>query len=153
MIQRKQTLYLLLAIVLSMVCLSLPVAEIQGDGFDDNMLMTNLFITTGGEEHISMAPWPMFVLLIATIPVALASVFLYRRRRLQASLCVFCILLLLAWYIVAAVIIYNLQALDSGTLSPRWTAALPAVCIILYILARRGIMADEKLVRSLDRIR
>ena len=36
---------------------------------------------------------------------------------------------------------------------PTWVAALPLVALIGYILARRSIMADEKLVRSADRIR
>jgi len=30
---------------------------------------------------------------------------------------------------------------------------LPAVALIFYLMARRAILADEKLVRSLDRIR
>jgi hypothetical protein len=30
---------------------------------------------------------------------------------------------------------------------------LPAVALILYMMARRAILSDEKLVRSLDRIR
>jgi hypothetical protein len=29
----------------------------------------------------------------------------------------------------------------------------PAISLILYVMARRAILADEKLVRSMDRIR
>ena len=34
-----------------------------------------------------------------------------------------------------------------------WYHALPLVSILLIFLARKGILRDEKLVRSLDRIR
>jgi len=39
------------------------------------------------------------------------------------------------------------------TLTPELPLALPAVAIVLYFMARQGIMADERLVRSMDRIR
>ena len=42
---------------------------------------------------------------------------------------------------------------ESCHLDMSFTAALPAVSLILYILARRGIIKDEKLVRAADRIR
>jgi hypothetical protein len=34
-----------------------------------------------------------------------------------------------------------------------WTNALPLVAVLLAFLARKRILKDEKLVRSLDRIR
>jgi len=42
-----------------------------------------------------------------------------------------------------------------GTVSfrPTWPAVLPAIALILYLMARRAINADERLVRSMDRIR
>ena len=42
-----------------------------------------------------------------------------------------------------------------GTVSfrPEWPAVLPAVALILYLMAMRAIRADERLVRSMDRIR
>ena len=36
---------------------------------------------------------------------------------------------------------------------PSWPAVFPAIALILYLMARRAILADEKLVRSMDRIR
>ncbi|MBR0527847.1 MAG: DUF4293 family protein, partial [Prevotella sp.] len=42
-----------------------------------------------------------------------------------------------------------------GTVSfrPTWPAVLPIIAFILYVMARRAINADERLVRSMDRIR
>ena len=40
-----------------------------------------------------------------------------------------------------------------GMMRPHWTAAFPAAALILLYLAFRGILKDEMLVRSLDRLR
>jgi hypothetical protein len=40
-----------------------------------------------------------------------------------------------------------------GTFHPRFAGCLPLVGLILFVLAYRGIKADEELVRSMDRIR
>jgi hypothetical protein len=37
--------------------------------------------------------------------------------------------------------------------TPTWPAVFPAIALILYLMARRAILADEKLVKSMDRIR
>ena len=34
-----------------------------------------------------------------------------------------------------------------------WFAAMPMVAVLFLFLARKGILKDEKLVKSLDRIR
>ena len=54
-------------------------------------------------------------------------------------------LALLAWYVLLAVY--------GGPENMRWQYVLPAVAIVLLFMARKRIIKDEKLVRSLDRIR
>ena len=132
MIQRKQTLFLLVAAMV------LAVAAIFNTG--------------------SIA---MLVVLIVAAVVAVADIFLYVNRRLQAKIVVADIFLLIAWYILFAIIKgepYYADA-DAVTMEPgsqtvfSWTDALPLVALFLLFMARKGIMSDEKLVRSLDRIR
>jgi hypothetical protein len=36
---------------------------------------------------------------------------------------------------------------------PKWPAVMPAIALIFYLMARHAILADEKLVKSMDRIR
>ena len=59
------------------------------------------------------------------------------------------VLLPLVWYVLLAVL--NRQL--AGTFILTWSDALPGVAILLIFLAYKGIQHDEKLVRSLDRIR
>jgi hypothetical protein len=41
----------------------------------------------------------------------------------------------------------------AGSVQLHWQDALPMLAVLLLFLARQGIIKDEKLVRSLDRIR
>jgi len=94
------------------------------------------------------ATWICGCLLLSTL-MTIVTIFLYTRRKVQAALCLVNIAVILAWYILLAV-------LPQGVNEVRilqWYDALPAVCVILIFMARKGILADEKLVRSLDRIR
>lgn len=85
------------------------------------------------------------VLLIAAALATLAVIPLYKNRKLQAGLTLVPMLLLLAWYVVLA-----LYAIPE---TMHWQYALPALSILLIFMARKGIVHDEKVVRSYERIR
>ena len=74
---------------------------------------------------------------------------------MQALFCLFNMFLLVGWYVLYFVIAQMLGDKAWGVVEfrPTWSAVFPAIAIICYYLARRGILADEKLVRSIDRIR
>ena len=118
MIQRKQTLFLLAAFVLLVVCMFFQSAMLMG-----------------------------YLCVVALVSVG--NIFLYKKRKLQANLCTMAIMLLVFWYILLAL----LQKENVQEVSLEWPAVLPAVSIFLLFLARKGILADEKLVRSLVRLR
>ncbi len=112
MIQRKQTVFILLAAVLAVVCL--------------------------------VARWEWIDILQGLSAVLSGyTIFIYKRRLIQARLCLLGIFLIFAWYILLAVYQGYLMTID----------ALPMVNAMLIFFARRGILADEKLVRAADRIR
>ena len=81
------------------------------------------------------------------------TIFLYRQRPLQARLSVLAAVLFVLWY--PAVLLVNKLMMPSGLqfdVVNIW-GALPAVSAILCLMARKGIMDDERLVRAADRIR
>ena len=149
--QRIQTVYLFLALVLTVICLCFPVATFHMAELGNYVVMTNLWEATSDGTR-SLSVWPMFVVLLLTCPIAVFAIFLYKKRMLQARLCVYNILLILVWMALCAYYVFATQP-ESCHLEMAFTAALPAVSLILYILARRGIIKDEKLVRAADRIR
>ena len=155
MIQRIQTVYMFLAVVLSIVCLCLQIGVFLAAGIpvlnEYNLWMTDPL----GTRYFST--WPLFAVLVLSSAVGLCNIFLYTNRKMQARICLFNILLILGWYILFGVfsltVTGNLPEEVSLTFRPAVPAALPCVALILYLMARRSILADEKLVRAADRIR
>ncbi len=148
MIQRKQTLFLFIAIILTIVCMSMQVATMISDSGIVQARMYNLWLTDGQGQH-SFRSAPLFVCLLISALVSIVTIFLYTKRKLQATMCLVNILVLVVWYVVLAVLPQSF----GGMMHLEWPSVLPAISIILIFMARKGILADEKLVRSLDRIR
>ena len=151
MLQRIQTVYLFLALIVTVVCLCLPVGAFTPTGMGSDTVMYNLWklLPEGGHDF---SVWPLFVILLLTCPLNLFAIFAYNNRKLQSRLCVYNVLLNLIWIAVYAVFGYVLPE-DDMTFNPLLAACLPGVAIILYIMARRGIQPAEQLIRSMDRIR
>lgn len=151
MIQRIQTVYLVLAFIVTVLCLMNPVGVYHFDQLGNtDATLYNLFIQWGGEKSFSV--WALFALLLMTCPLTILAVFLYKNRKLQARVCAYNVLLTLAW--IAVLVIYGyVNKPEGGQFTPYLWAALPGVALILHVLARKAIIHDEKLVRAADRIR
>ena len=129
MIQRIQSLYLLVVILLSSVMLYLSLVPSFG------MELNSWFYAYYGFYSIP---------LLATI-----CLFLYSKRKIQSILCFVLIL-----FNLVVVQICGLKAFEGNTHTIVLLALVASIveCILLF-LARRAIDKDEKLVRSIDRIR
>ena len=152
MLQRIQTLYLLAAFVSCLACLCLPVAHFTTDGGMEQVDMYNLWLAAEGKHLFHFCPVLMGILVITTAMVFL-NVWLFARRTLQMRVCSFCMILLVAWYAAYGLISHLICSDLQASWRPHWATALPAVGFILLYLALRGILHDERLVRSLDRLR
>lgn len=152
MLQRIQTLYLLAAVAACMLCLSSCVGHLIGGDFQGMADIYNLWIRTPEGGH-SFQVWALFALMLLATTLSFVCIFFYKNRILQMRLCTFSILLLVGWYIVYGVFAYLLSSSFEATFRVHWTASLPFAAIVLLVLAWRSILKDEKLVRSLDRLR
>ena len=97
MIQRKQTLFLLAALILTIVCLCLPVGSVEPKGMGISPVIYNLGIK-GTDSAFTFGNCPMFILLLITCPIAIAAIFLYHKGNFRPSLCVWNIVLNVVWY-------------------------------------------------------
>ena len=153
MIQRIQTIYLLVAFALCIGCLCLPVAHFMAVESMEKVDMYNLWLVSAEGGHtFYFCPIMMAVLVFASVALFL-DIWLFRRRALQMRVATFSMILIVAWYIAYGCISYMLSTELAATWRPHWSAALPAAALILAYLAFRGILKDEMLVRSLDRLR
>ena len=150
MIQRIQTLYLLLVVVLgTLLCLFSPMQ----------------FLLPEGTEYVSLNvldKWPMAVMTISSPVLALVTIFLFKRRLLQARFNVMNVILCLGFYALLALytayVVKGYETIGEISLAGAdwyisvW-AAIPLVNIVLLMMATRRILKDEALVRAADRLR
>lgn len=151
MIQRKQTLFLLIAVVLNFLCLIFPIGEFIPRGVGVNPLMYNLWIEDG-QGSVSFASAPLFGILFLETIVSVVTIFRYNNRRQQIKFCSLNILLLVLWYITYA-IVFSLNSIENGDFKLHMVAIFPLISLILTMMAKRGVKADEALIRAADRIR
>lgn len=161
MIQRIQTLYLLLVVALGITLIFVPAANlvVTQDTVVRSLDLGATGLTETTETAQTLAPvtlngWWGLTLASVLIPVlALVDIFLYRKRLVQARLNIFSVCLCVGWYGVLAIMIWfakmNLSA--EWYISP-W-ACIPLICLVLTMMATRRILKDEALVRAADRIR
>lgn len=152
MIQRIQTVYLILAVVFTVACLCLQIGAFETL---EHIIVReyNLMIVDDNAAEHQFDTLPMFIVLVVSAFLGIYSIFVYGNRVVQARFCTFNILLIVCWYILYAVYSRILLGDVFGTFTPSVPAVFPLFAMIFYMLARRGIMADERLVRSADRIR
>ena len=149
MIQRIQTVYLLIVGILLIVCMCLPIGAFV---YPDMSIyeVCNLCITNA-EGASDYSVWALFgILLISTI-LSLVTIFLFKKRMLQIRLTVFSTILLIGYYITLVAFVYMLKY--QASYSPSWGVCIPFICIVLNWLAIRAIGKDEVLVKAYDRLR
>lgn len=152
MIQRKQSVFLLLAAIATLICLMLPVGAYHPDKLGVDVVMYNLWIIDGnGAANFCVAP--LFGILFIETLISLATIFLYKNRKLQIKLCSWNILLVVLWYIVYVTFAYTDIAVADSDFGLKFAAVLPLVALILVVMARNGVKSDEALIRAADRIR
>lgn len=147
MIQRIQTVYLLIVVGLLITAMCLPL------GFFTDTMGEHPFKALGIEmAGVSQATWGLFAILVLSTLVALATIFLFKNRILQIRLSIFNSLLLVGFYAAFIAFYFALKS-DAALFRIGWTLCLPAVSIILNVLAIRAIGRDEVLVKAADRLR
>lgn len=150
MIQRKQTLFLILSLVATVLCLCMQIASLTPQGMGVDRAVYNFYIEDGNGGY-SYSVWPLAVVLLLSCPLNLLAIFDYKKRKRQARECLFGGLLMVVWYVVYAILAFTV--FPDFSFSVCVFAAFPFVALVGYVLARKGVLADEALVRAADRIR
>lgn len=155
MIQRIQTLYLLLVVILSAITLFMPAAGLQNvqTGVVYELSYRGLHqLTETGTVFITGA-W-MLTALAAIIPLfTFVIIWMFKKRLLQIRLVIFDIVLMAGYYGLLFIYLWQYGKILEASMYFEVIAAFPLICIILSILAIRAIGKDEALIKSLNRIR
>jgi len=147
MIQRIQSVYLLLAGVLVATLFKLKLADISVDGELMELMSKGIF---KGEELVyNGLPLLIFIGIISLLH--LFVIFLYKKRIVQVRVLIFTIILLLGLF--GMFFYFTYAGFDGAKVAFKIPVAFPIVAIVLDWLAIRAIGKDEALIRSLNRIR
>ncbi|MBN2480976.1 MAG: DUF4293 domain-containing protein [Bacteroidales bacterium] len=156
MIQRVQSVYLLLVTVLMSIFLVSSYAEIVPDQNQTVSFYTYAVQQEGDadDSETVMNTTPLLILVLMTGLVSFVNIFLFQNRILQIRICVFNSILI----IVQLVLIYFYYTGIKSDFEPdhpvfRIPVILPIISIILNFMAYRAIHHDEALVNSYNRIR
>ncbi len=170
MIQRRQTVYLFLTAALLVITYFVPLGTFIGEK-DSLVLYIYKIESLVPGLGMPFEPYfilPLFALLSLIIAVSLIAIFVYKNRRVQLLLVRFMLLLLLSY--IGIYFFYYLDVLEakSGGLAyyeyglaipstsiiiPTIIFILPVIAAALLFMASHGIIRDEKLIRSADRLR
>ena len=154
MIQRIQTIYLMLAVAAIAAMPFLPLAKITG--YSETFILDAMGIYKNSGERMESA-FAISILIILETFFTFTIIFLYKKRNRQMMLGKLNLLVLTI--LIAVVFFYadyakTLTGLPKDTLiNYTFACLLPVISIILNYLAIRAIKKDDDLVRAADRLR
>lgn len=147
MIQRIQSIFLFLAAAMGFGVLALPFAK-TAETFSSSTLFADAQFDVG--DNIGL-----LVLFAVAGALALASIFLFRNRKLQMTISRIAIIANVIGIVLACILFIQdkIVTVEEASIQDGVGAYLPFGFLVFGILALRAIGKDEKLVKSMDRLR
>lgn len=136
MLQRKQTIWLMLAALFTALSFKFPfysVAETTSGAYKNIIAMDAIYTILSG---------------IATAVLCVICVFLYRRLQLQLQ-----VTWLTALCSLLHIVLLYVSSVSAGKGNPSLTALLPVAAFLLIIAAARGIRMDKRMLEEAYRNR
>ncbi len=147
MIQRIQSVYLLLVALLMVAAIFCPLLEISR-----NDIVFSFHSFGIGSDFPTLG---VLTFAILSALLSFVNIFLYKKRKIQMKLALLNALLIVVYYVTTMVYLnaFLSKIDDSYTINVQFGIILPVVALIFNLLAISRIKKDENLVKSLDRIR
>jgi hypothetical protein len=147
MIQRIQTVFILVAELLVASLYTLKFADLSVNGELHTFVANGIF----KGENLLFNGLPIMVLIGLIVFMHLVVIFIYKKRILQIRILVFTIVLLLGLF--GMFFYFTYAGFTGAKVAFKVPVVFPIVAAILDFLAIRAIGKDEALIRSMDRIR
>lgn len=156
-IQRWQSVFLLIVTAM-MACFTFcSLGQVQMPDFSLDFTTMGFSIegeaTNGAPLGYYMRTWPFFTISLLCTILPFIAIFLFRNMSLQKTVCIIEVLLIVALVLMGIAYGYKNEALENFQVG--WSSiiiTLP-IAVVADLLAYRRISADQKLLRSTDRLR
>ncbi len=147
-IQRIQSVYLLIAVILMVVFAFFPALTFQLG--EREFVYGALEAGKVGVTHID----PLMLMLVILISVlALIDIFLYKNLQRQMTVCFVDIIIGLAMLIAIGIQAYVVGTRENVVVTWQWYLILPVLSIIFLMLAHKAMSSDKKKLHDADRLR
>jgi len=156
MIQRVQSVYLLLVTILMSFLLVQPYAELKLTDGQTLAFRSSKIVYNAGSEKPAAYRITIEVVLLAMITglLSFVNIFLFSRRVIQLRICLLNTLLMVLLLIIMLIhYISARHALDTSHHAFRLAGIFPVAALVINALAYRNIQKDELIVNSYNRIR
>jgi magnesium-transporting ATPase (P-type) len=148
MIQRIQSLYLLVALVLIVSMFFLPFSVFKLDGVIS--LINQPFDSS---TPIVICKYALLLLAIVIVFLLLFAILSFKNRDKQMKLCKKNIALLLFLFVIEVLCILFLKSKITEAIRPTIISVFPLISAVLCYMALKSIKKDDDLVKSVDRLR
>lgn len=176
MIQRKQSLFLFVAVVLLLISMFSVTTVFTSESdkttvefsnfscstyFDD--VESKTIISNVPQENKQQNPgavvksnylYSVFaIMLFVSAVISVAAIILFKNRGKQMRLCNWAVFVILIYYIARYSCIISISNKFDYTFNVNVSDFFPLIALVLIVMARVAINKDDKLVKAADRIR
>lgn len=147
-IQRIQSVYLLIAIILMVVFAFFPALTFELGGRE--FVYGALEAGKVGVTHIDPL---MLMLIVLIVFLAFIDIFLYKNLQRQMTVCFVDIIIGLAMLVAIGIQAFVVGGKEGVVVTWQWYLILPVLSIIFLMLAHKSMSNDKKKLRDSDRLR
>ncbi|MCD4746254.1 MAG: DUF4293 domain-containing protein [Bacteroidales bacterium] len=156
MIQRIQSVFLLVAFIACIVMFFFSIASFYSDFYCFKLYVIKLKNMVPDSEIIfsSFFTIPLIIVVLLIAVLAMITIFLYKNRQLQIkinklNILINIILIVGIFFGYPEIIERKIETGPSFEIG----AYFPLISLVFLVLANRSIIKDEKLIKSADRLR
>lgn len=147
-IQRIQSVYLLIAVILMAIFAFFPALSFQLG--DRTFVYGALEAGKVGVTHID----PLMLMLVVLISLlAFIDIFLFKNLQCQMTVCFVDIIIGLAVLVAIGIQAFVVGGREGVVVTWQWYLALPVLSLIFLMLAHKAMSNDKKKLRDADRLR
>ena len=151
MLQRIQSLYLFISLVLYLILFFTPIFNVHGN---NEVYTVFSYKISPVQNVLNLNVWPICISVSMIFLIQLIALFSYKKRKLQIRLLQFNIILVLLSIITIGIYLYHFSGIsEDAHIHLTLNVSIPFISAILFYMAIKGIRRDQALINSLDRLR
>jgi len=153
MIQRIQTLYLLVALLIIESLFFVPIGEVVVETQNYKLMFNGFFQIIENSTELVQQTYALMILIPLIGLLNIIAILLFKKRTLQLRITMYNTILMFSLSGMAVYILYRAFSSYDAVILPNISIVFPVIAGILNFLAFRQIRKDDALVKSMNRIR